>query len=129
MSAAGRAGGRTPRGAVGRHALAEPRHVIETHVRRTGHYDDDAEHQREHPVKLAGVRRGESSINDELEALADGEHRAGSDDEADRREHHLAAIWAQESTHARDRLQRGHRRNLGGRFQAGIGAGHRNGKM
>ena len=66
---------------VGRDALAEPRHVVEAHVRRSRHHDDDAEHQRQHPVELAGVRRGESAIDDELQSLADGQHRAGGDDE------------------------------------------------
>ena len=97
------AGGRSSRWSntvaaqVGRDALAEPRHVVEPHVRRTGHDDDDAEHQRQHAIELAGVGRGKSAIDDELQSLSDGQHRGGGDDEADRSEDDLAPIRPQEA--------------------------------
>ena len=40
---------------IGGDALADPRHEVEARERRHRHHDDDAEHQRERAVELAGV--------------------------------------------------------------------------
>ena len=69
---------------VGRHALAEPRHVVEARVGRDRHHDDDDERPGERPVELAGVAGDEAAVDDELDALPQRQHRRRRDDQRDR---------------------------------------------
>ncbi len=88
-------------------ALPDPGDEVEPDVRRAGHHDDDAEHQRQRAVEFARVAGAKAAVDDALQALPDCKHGGRRDDERDRRVDHLSPVRSNERADAGERLQRG----------------------
>src|SRR6516165_4457179 len=86
-------------------ALADPRHVVETHIGRDRHRGDDREQPNERLVERAGIVGQEAAIDDELEPLPHSERAARGNEQRRAGNRKAAAIRQQEAAEAAEAAQ------------------------
>ena len=84
---------------IGRNALADPGHGVETRIGRQSEHADDGEQGKERRVQGRGVAAREAGIDDALQALAQDEHAAGGDPERDARDRHARTVRPEKPQH------------------------------
>ena len=104
--------------------LADPRHVVEAHVRRDRHHGDDPEQHDERLVERVRIVGAEAAIDDELESLPHRERATGCDQQRNARHDEAPPIRAEEAREPRDGPEnRALRRGVSRRAHRGSAAG------
>ena len=72
--------------------LAQPRHEVEARARGDRQHDGDGQQRGQRVVQDVGPALGEAAVDQGPQAGAEGQHRAGRDQERQQRQRHPAAI-------------------------------------